>query len=264
MSKIFEALQRAEQENVLPRSEKFSSVENVDVTGDLSEKLVVVNRPGSVAAEQFRFLRSQIVRPIEGSAPKTILITSSLQGEGKTFTACNLAVTIAQGMDEYVLLVDADLRSPRVHSFFGYDRAEKGLATHLEYNEPLPSLFKKTAISKLTILPAGQETDNPSELLSSQKMHSFISEVRDRYPDRLIIFDSPPVNLAPETMVIAKEVDAIFVVLLRGKTPRHIVKSTLERFQKEKVKGVIFNQDPDIAKTKYYSYGYGYGSGKSA
>jgi len=265
MSKIYEALQKAEQERSAVRSVKTKVLDEPGIKDGLSEKLLVLHRPGSVAAEQFRFLRSQIVRPAEGEIIKTILVTSSLQGEGKTMTACNLAAAIAQGMDEHVLLVDADLRNPKIHTYFGYDRLEKGLSNYLEDNDPLPSLMRKTKIDKLAILPAGHETDNPSELLSSHKMLSFISEVRNEFTDRLIIFDSPPVNVAPETMVMANEVDAIYFLVLYGKTPRHIAKSNLESFKKEKIKGVIFNQDPKIAKAKYYNYhGYGYGAGKKS
>jgi exopolysaccharide/PEP-CTERM locus tyrosine autokinase len=264
MSKIFEALQKIEQEqNTSGTVTPVPFPDQVDLETGFSDKLVVLKNPGSVAAEQFRFLRSLIVRPQEGRPPRTILITSSLQGEGKTFTACNLAVTIALGMDEHVLLVDADLRNPNVHSVFGLDLPGKGLANHLEHNEPLENLLLKTSINKLTLLPAGPETENPAELLSSKRMHAFISQVRDRYPDRFVIFDSPPVNLAPETMAIANEVDAVFLLLLRGRTPRQVVKATMERFKKEKLFGLIFNEDRKIARARQYSYGYGYGYGYS-
>lgn len=264
MSKIFEALQKLEQDqNTSPAATPITDPGQVDLGAGFSDSLVVLKNPGSVAAEQFRFLRSQIVRPQEGSPPRTILITSSLQGEGKTFTACNLAVTIALGLDEHVLLVDADLRSPTMHTLFGLDLPQKGLANHLEHNEPLENLLLNTSINKLTLLPAGPETENPAELLSSKRMHALISQVRDRYPDRFVIFDSPPVNLAPETMAIANEVDAVFLLLLRGKTPRQVARATMERFKKEKLFGLIFNEDRKIARARQYSYGYGYGYGNS-
>jgi protein-tyrosine kinase len=264
MSKIFEALQKIEQDqNTSPAVTPANGPGQVDLETDFSDRLVVLKSPGSVAAEQFRFLRSQIVSPQEGSPHRTILITSPLQGEGKTFTASNLAVTIALGMDEHVLLVDADLRSPTMHTLFGLDLPQKGLSNHLEHNEPLENLLLKTSINKLTLLPAGTETENPAELLSSKRMHALISQVRDRYPDRFVIFDSSPVNLAPETMAIANEVDAVFLLLLRGKTPRQVVRATMERFKKEKLLGLIFNEDQKIARARQYSYGYGYGYGYS-
>jgi protein-tyrosine kinase len=264
MSKIFEALQKIEHEqNTSPTATPATGPDQVDLETGFSDRLVVLKSPGSVAAEQFRFLRSQIVSPQEGGPHRTILITSPLQGEGKTFTASNLAVTIALGMDEHVLLVDADLRSPAMHTLFGFDLPQKGLSNHLEHNEPLEKLLLKTSINKLTLLPAGTETENPAELLSSRRMHALISQVRDRYPDRFVIFDSSPVNLAPETMTIANEVDAIFLLLLRGKTPRQVVRATMERFKNEKMLGLIFNEDLKIARSKQYSYGYGYGYGNS-
>jgi len=259
MSKIFEALQKAEQENytVQPTDSK-KAVERSDLEHWLSDDLVAFKRPGSVAAEQFRFLRSQIIRPPKGDPLQTVMITSSVPGEGKTFTACNLAVTIAQGMDEHVLLVDTDLRDPRVHSIFGLYRPEKGLVTYLEHDEPLSKLLIKTSIPKLTILPTGQRTENPAELLSSQKMHSLISELKNRYPDRFVIFDSSPIILAPETLMFAGEVDAVFLLVLWGKTSRNLVKASQECLKKGKLKGIIFNKDPEIVKKKFYNYGYGY------
>ncbi len=261
MSKIYEALQKAEQNKTAAGSGSGGNGArklDPEMQARLSDNLVVLGRPGSVEAEQFRFLRSRILRPQEGDPPKTVLITSSLPGEGKTFTACNLAVTIAQGLDEHVLLVDADLRNPMIHNIFGIKRSSRGLSTYLAHNEPLSGLLHKSLVEKLTVLPAGQEAENPAELLSSKRMHSFIGEVRDRYPDRLVILDSSPVTLAPETISIANEVDAAFLVVLRGITSRHLAKATMERFRQEKMKGIIFNMDRNVTKARYYGYGYSY------
>jgi protein-tyrosine kinase len=260
MSKIFEALQKAEQEQ-RPREtvEHVSAARKIDLETRLPDKLVTLKMPGSVAAEQFRFLRSQIIRPQTGEPPKTILISSSLPGEGKTFTACNLAVSIAQGLDEQVLLVDADLRNPNVHNMFGLDRPQKGLGAHLKNDEPLSGLLRKTFLDKLTILPAGQETENPAELLSSQRMQDFIAKERERHPNRRIIFDSSPIILAPETLMIAGEVDAVFLVVLWGKTSRSRARTAQESLKEGKLKGIIFNQDPEVVRKKSYHYGYGYG-----
>ncbi len=264
MSKIFEALQKAEQAQ--GQDQGSVAIEDVALDLDISDELVVLGRPGSAAAEQFRYLRALITRPTEGEVTKTVLVTSSLQGEGKTFTACNLAVTIAQGLEEHVLLVDADLRNPRLHKIFGLQNKDKGLSTHLAQGEPLPNLLCKTGIHKLTILPAGLEAKNPAEVLSSERMKHFIAEVRDRYADRLVIFDSSPVQLAPETMVVANEVDGIFLLVYRGHTPREAVQNTIERFKQDTFKGIIFNGYEHHSHKKYqkngYGYGYGYGYGK--
>lgn len=259
MSKIFEALQKAEQgKNIVHANEQSSVEEYLEIKTGFSDDLVTLKKPGSVAAEQFRFWRSRIIKPQNGNRPKTVLITSALQGEGKTFAACNLAVTIAQGLDDHVLLVDADLRNPMVNQVFGLERSEKGLSNYLKNGGSLAQMFSKTSIPKLTILTGGQETENPAELLGSQRMRSFIEEVRDRYSDRLVIFDSAPVNLAPETIAISKEVDAIYLMLMRGETPRNAASSAIEHFNKDKLKGIIFNKDHEVSRSKCYHYGYGY------
>ena len=264
MGKIYQALERAEYHDEEPPKQSPASIFDLDPTNEL----VVLGKPGSAIAEQFRFLRSVITRPTQCAVPKTILVTSAMQGEGKSFTAANLAVTIAQGLDEFVLLVDADLRNPQLHRIFGVpDQGEKGLSTHLSEGEPLERLLRKTSIEKLTVLPAGNSASNPAELLVSAKMKAFISEVRDRYPDRIVVFDSPPTELAPESLVMANEVDGVFMVVRRATTPRELVKTTLEKFQREKFMGLIFNADKGLSKkysgykknSKKYGYGYGYG-----
>jgi len=264
MGKIYEALEKAEQPNAA-YDKKVAQL--VQPRLELSQDLVVIHRPGSAIAEQFRFLRSKVIRPGAQGSPRTILVSSSLQGEGKSFVSSNLAATIAQGLDEYVLLVDADLRQPQIHSIFGLDEPDQGLSTHLQDMVPLQNLLCRTGIDKLTVLPAGKSAENPVELLASQRMKSFIAEVRDRYPDRVVIFDSPPLELAPESLVMANEVDGVFLVLKRAATPRDVVRSTLEKLDQDRFLGVILNGDKQTSKlykhykSKKYGYGYGYDNG---
>ena len=283
MGKIYEALEKATQDRHGPEekeksrrgpaSEQRGSHQRVlgHAQGQAEEangELVVLGRPGSIIAEHFRFLRSRICRPLRGDNPRTVLITSALQGEGKTFVASNLAATIAQGLDEHVLLVDADLRNPRLHSIFNLSDENKGLSTHLQDNEPLQNLMHKTTIPKLTVLPAGFSSQKPAELISSSRMKKFIIEVRYRYPDRYVIFDSSPIELSPETAHVANEVEGIFLVLRRAQTPRETAKSTIEKFKKEQFLGVILNGYNRAAKyykykkKGYYNYCYPYGQNK--
>ncbi len=260
MGRLYDALEKAEKERtVIEKGSEKDYRENFQVP-EFTKELVVIHKPGSVLAEEFRFLRSRIIRPLEGEPPKTILITSCLQGEGKSFVSANLAVTIAKGLDEYVLLVDADLRRPTIHRIFGLEYAKKGLSTHLLTGEPLERLLCKTSIEKLTILPAGEDSAIPSELLSSRKMKALVRELRDRYPDRYVIFDTSPIELTPETFVLAREVDAIYLVVRRANTPRDVVKNTIEKFDKNKFKGIILNGYEKVKKyyRKYDSYRYSY------
>lgn len=273
MGKIYEALMKAEGNSAEETSENLTSAlvssRGIDPLGngfDPQGELVVLGKPGSAIAEQFRFLRSQVVRPQEGCSPRSLQVTSSLSGEGKTFAASNLAVTISQGLDEYVLLVDMDMRNSGMNRIFGFKNDLPGLSEHLAENTPLQELLQKTSLQKLTVLAAGSKVDKPAELLSSNKMQEFIREVRDRYPDRYVIIDSPPIEMAPESLVIANEVEGVFMVVRKARTPRDRVASSLERIKKEKMLGIIFNGDQN--PHRYYQgyksdkgsgYGYGYG-----
>ena len=274
MGRIYEALEKEENRDPKQREpkqeEKKKSFLASPATLETRENLVVLGRPGSAIAEQFRFLRSMITQPRDrGKVDKTILISSSIQQEGKSYIASNLAATMCMGLDEHVLLVDADLRNPKVHTYFNIPQAQFGLSTHLRDGTPLPELLQKTSLRKLTVLPAGLSSENPAELISSRSMQKFVQEVRDRYPDRLVVFDSPPLKLAPEAYVLASLVDGFYLVVRRAKTPREAVKATLERLNRENFRGTILNgyEEPEKYykgyKEKAYGHGYGYGYGYS-
>jgi protein-tyrosine kinase len=203
-------------------------------------KLIVCEAPESYDAENFKILRAQIIFPKDGKRPKTIMVTSAFPGEGKTFVASNLAASLAQGIDEYVLLIDCDLRRPTVHSMFGYSNRE-GLREYLTGKRQLSDLFIKTKINKLSLLTAGSLPPNPSELLSSDMMKSFLEEVKGRYEDRFIIIDSPPSQFASDANVLAKRVDGIIFVIMSGKSPRKEIQRGIQNLGKEKIIGIVFN-----------------------
>ena len=161
----------------------------------IDKNLVSLLQPQSLAAEQFKILRTSILFPASGKRPRSIMVTSVAEGEGKSFVAANLAVSVATHVNWNVLLVDCDLRRPSIHRQFGFSKVP-GLSHYLLTGTKLPLLLKRTAVKHLTILPAGRPPDNPSELLSSERMAAFIDELVARYKDRLIILDSPPAKLA--------------------------------------------------------------------
>lgn len=257
MGKIYEALELARQTGKGEVGSKDAKVVDLflEKSPAFSKNLVVAADPDSITAECFRFLRSKIIRPASGAPPRTILVTSALTGEGKSFIASNLAASISQGVEEHVLLIDTDLRRSTIHEVFGMPFLKEGLSGYLAAGTPLSALIRKTAVDKLSILPAGSTSENPAELLSSERMKRLIQEVRNRYTDRFIVFDSPPVELVPETAVIGNEVDAILLVVRYGKTPRHALKAAVDKLQKEKVLGIVFNGYNSPLKF-YDQYGY--------
>ncbi len=226
-----------------------------------SKDLVVLNEPDSELAEYFRFLRSFVIHPVDKEPPRTILVASAIMGEGKTFVASNLAASISQSVEENVLLIDSDLRKPSICKVFGLGACDAGLVSFLAKNTPLSDLLLKNVTRKLTVLPAGKSAKTPAELLSSERMKRLILEVGSRYKDRFVIIDSSPLELTPESSVIAKYVDAVLLVVRHGFTPRHFVRDALEKIPSKKLLGIVFNgQRTPLGKYgpgRYYKYGYG-------
>jgi protein-tyrosine kinase len=275
MGKIFEALEKATRQtkpkaappakgkgkrakqppikgNVVP----FANLKNSTADLEFDPTLVAFHDPKSVEAELFKVLRTNLLFPAKGRPPKSILITSAVPGEGKSFVAANLAISIAKGVEEHVLLMDADVRRPSIHQFFGLGQTG-GLSDYLLTGANVSKHFIKTPVDKLTILPAGSPPDNPVELLTSQKMKALLHEVSRRYEDRFIIIDSAPSSLASETAAITNYVDGVILVVRAGKTPRKAVTEVIEQLGKEKILGIIMNHSDQIVK-KYYGYGKSY------
>jgi protein-tyrosine kinase len=226
----------------------------------LEPSMVTLLNPQSFESEQFKLLRSRLFFPQQGSPPRCIMVTSTTLGEGKSFVASNLAVTIAQSINEHVLLMDCDLRRPTINEKFGFGTV-RGLSDYLTNGSALPGLLLKTSIPKLTILPAGKPPANPSELLSSEKMSTLLFEVKTRYSDRYIVVDAPPPRLTAEANAIARQVDGILVVIQSRGANRESIEDLVEMLGREKVLGVIFNRY-DVRSRRYgYRSGYGKYSG---
>jgi exopolysaccharide/PEP-CTERM locus tyrosine autokinase len=226
--------------------------------GPVDPKLVVFHEPESPAAEHFKMLRSQILYPQDGKDRRVILVTSAMEAAGKTMVACNLAVSIAQGVDPYALLIDTDIRKASVHRMLGFEPSE-GLSEYLQTDEPLSKYLIRTPMMKLTVLPAGRSVGNPAELLTSAKMRHLFEEARERYPDRFIIVDSPPVNLAAETSSLSQNVDAVVFVVRSGYSNQDLIEEAIAKIGEDKILGIVFNcfESPS-GKYSYYKRKYSY------
>ncbi|MBU1567194.1 MAG: polysaccharide biosynthesis tyrosine autokinase [Proteobacteria bacterium] len=210
-------------------------------SGKWDNRLVrAVNFSGEVA-ESFRVLRSKILRPQDGSkAAKTIMVASVLPREGKSFVAANLGVALAQCVDQYSLLVDCDLRLPSLAGLFGMSQ-RRGLVDYLKNKTDISTLIRKTSMEKLSILASGVPPANPAELLGSTRMHKLIEELSSRYPDRFVIFDSPPLRVASESMILAQVVDGVVLVVRHGVSTRALIEQAIVDIGKQKIIGVVFN-----------------------
>jgi len=271
LGKIYDALEKAQKEktpsieagkgpaahfhdSAHAKDEPLELMESLHVTENMDRNLVTYHKDQSLESEMFKILRGNILHPVKNTTPpKSILITSTLPGEGKSFVSANLAVSIAQNINEHVLLMDCDVRRPSIHTIFGLGDTP-GLTEYLNKKVLLTDVLLKTDVKKLTILPGGDPPQNPAELLSSQEMATLISEVKERYKDRYIIIDSPPPQLTAETSAIARQVDGVILVVKSGRTPREMVNELVESIGREKILGVVMNWF-DLRSSSYYGYG---------
>jgi len=269
LGKINDALVKSDKESNSPTSTKKAStykvydrkarekessevIRTVFKKRDSDKKLISLFEPQSFEAEQFKHLRTNILFPVSGKLPRSIMVTSAVPGEGKSFVASNLAVSIAQNIDQHVLLMDCDIRNATIHRNFGFDDVA-GLSEYLSMGMSLSSLLLKTEMKKLSIFPGGKPPQNPAELMSSNLMSRLLEELTSKYSDRHIIIDSPPPHLTSETSVIARQVDGILVVVKSGSTDRKLVEELLEMMGKEKVLGIVLNWF-DMSSMEYYGY----------
>ncbi|WP_018412969.1 XrtA-associated tyrosine autokinase [Methyloversatilis thermotolerans] len=231
--------------------------------------MVVPSAPRSQIAEEFRVIKRPILANAhgKGAAPvdngNLIMVTSSVPGEGKSFNSINLAMSIAMELDNRVLLVDADVARPSVLNLLGLPPAKGLMDVLLDRNVGLPDVLLRTNVEKLTILPAGMPHKNATELLASSSMKSLLVELAHRYPDRIIIFDSPPLMVTTEAPVLAQSMGQLVLVVEAGRTTHTMVKQALAKVQGCQVKMLVLNK-ARYARTDgyygYYGYGYGYGS----
>jgi exopolysaccharide/PEP-CTERM locus tyrosine autokinase len=191
-----------------------------------------------------------------------IMVTSSVGCEGKSLTALNLAITLAQEFDHTVLLIDADLRKPSIQEYLGMEPG-KGLSDYLAEDAVLSEMLIKIGIGRLTLLPAGTPSRNPVELFSSQKMKDFIVEIKKRYPDRFIIIDTPPVLPFAETRLLGALVDGIVFVVREGQASLENITESINVLGKSKLVGAVYNDATNQSlKERYHDHYYGYRYGK--
>jgi protein-tyrosine kinase len=213
--------------------------------------------------EEFRRIKRPLLMHVRGEGATVvdhanmIMVTSALPGEGKTFTSINLAMSIAMEMDKTVLLIDADVAKPDITNRLGVE-AEKGLIDVLiDDGLTLPEVMLRTNIPKLTLLPSGNRHIRSTELLASDRMRQLTLELSNRYSDRVIIIDSPPLLLTSEARVLAGLVGQIVLVTEESRTPQHAVKEAVEMLDENEIVGIVMNKSAGRKEGEGYG-GYGY------
>jgi receptor protein-tyrosine kinase len=224
---------------------------------------ITPDSPKSQIADEFRVIKRPILRnALDGAGRGTrsrnlIMVTSALPQEGKTFTAVNLALSMATEVDKTVLLIDGDVAHPTFTELLGVPR-EPGLLDLLTRDDlDVADALVKTNIEKLTVLSAGLTQRFATELLASEQMASLLRVLAARYPERIIIFDSPPLLATTEARVLASHMGQIIMVVAADATTQHAVGQALAMVESCDIVMMMLNKASDTDVGRYYGY-YGY------
>lgn len=257
MEKIQQALERAKQQrqnadkSAVKRQEKADDVQSIEYTrtqsidGQLEtqrENRILSAMVHSAYSDAFKILSTQVMQRMDEHQWSSLAVTSVGDDEGKTTTTINLGISIAKEVEYTVLLVDANLRKPELHKYFGIT-PELGLSDYLQSDIDLADiLIKPGEVDHLVILPGGTPIMNSTEMLGSPKMCSLAQELKDRYPKRVIIFDLPPVLSTADTLSFVPCVDCALVVVEDDTTKEADLKKTIDLLSVTNIIGTVLNK----------------------
>jgi capsular exopolysaccharide synthesis family protein len=207
-------------------------------------------------SEDYRTIRTSLLLSHAGNPPKVLIFTSAMSQEGKSSTVINMAVSFAQ-LNERVLVIDADMRKPRIHKVFDVDNST-GLSGYLAGKAFIRNAIQKSSIDNVWILPAGLIPPNPAELLNSKKMKELIDVVRKGYD--IILIDSPPVLAVVDSVIVSTLADGTVFIVKAGKTTYKLLNSAIEELNKAnaKILGLVFNEIKAVRGEYYYMDYYRY------
>ena len=234
-------------------SYRRSKVAKVD-RDTLRNNRLVSHFDGNLISDQYKIIKTKILQKTEKEGLNTILITSAFAGEGKSLTSANVAISLAKETVHTVLLVDADLRKPSLHKLFGL-QTEAGLSDYLLEGASLPDLFINPGIDRLLLLPGHLYIENSTEVFGAPKMERLVHELKSRYLERYIIFDSPPLIESADSLILSKYVDGVILVIEAGKTQIQHIEKALSLLEGKNIIGLVLNKG-EIPESKKYYYSY--------
>ncbi len=227
-----------------PEAVTYTQTRTVHVAEDvLRARRIICGLDQDAFSDAYKILRTQVLQRLREKGWNSLAITSPGLNEGKTLTAINLAASLALEVNYTVLLVDADLRHPGIHRYFGIE-AEYGLSDYLTGNKPLSELLvHPQEFPGFVILPGGKPLGNSAEMLNSPKMTRLVEELKARYPSRIVLFDLPPVLSAADALAFSPYVDAALLVVEDGKTQAEDAKRAVDMLQQStNVIGTVLNK----------------------
>lgn len=275
MEKIKQALERARQERKSAGSHQFTPAEirrgrhqafespddsnitytktrTVEVSLDvLRQKRIIASDSGESVSDIYKVLRTNVLQRLRANQWNTLAVTSPSEHAGKTVTAINLAISLAKLVNHTVLLVDMDLRCPNIHNYFFSER-QPGISDYLLERVELSEILFNPGIKRLVILPGNKSFRNSSEMLSSPKMVQLVDELKTRYPNRIVIFDMPPLFI-DDMIAFSPYIDTIMLVVEEGGTRKEDLKRAYDLLQNTNIIGTVLNKS-DETSTPYGDY----------
>ncbi|MBT5890094.1 MAG: CpsD/CapB family tyrosine-protein kinase [Chromatiales bacterium] len=215
----------------------------VDVSPSLyREKNIVAALPGHELQDTYRMLRTRINKVMRANGWKMIMVTGAHRGAGKSMTAVNLAIAMSMDVNSYVMLVDADLRQPSIHEYFGY-QPELGFGDYLKDGAPIEDmLFHPNGLDRLVVLPGNGRIENSAEMLASPRAEVAAAEFKTRYVNRVVIVDAPPILNSDDVTVTDGYIDAVLLVAEAGVTKREELQECLRVLGNIPVLGTVLNK----------------------
>jgi len=210
----------------------------VDLNLARGSKIVTLSDPTSLASNQYHLLKSKLGQMRQAKTLKTILVTSHSSSEGKTLTAVNLALALAQEIEQRVLLVDANLRNPALHSLLGLVDS-KGLVNLLAGELSSSEVILRTKISNFYVVPSGKVKEDSKELLNSEALKGFLAYVKEQFD--WVILDSPSITPLVEVALLTSLVDGILIVVRASQTPVPLISESIQPLKKRNLLGFVFN-----------------------
>ncbi len=234
---------------------RYSTTRTVPVRlEDLHRRRIITGSNDNVVREEYKILRTHILQRTLAEQKNTLMITGPLPGEGKTLTAINLAISLSHEVNKTVLLVDADMRSPSIASYFGLPKG-KGLVDYLAGEAALPDLLvHPEGFDELVILPGGRPVAGAAELIGSPMMGNLVQELKHFYPDRYVLFDLPPVLSFADPLAFAPLVDGVILVVEMGRTPRESIQKCVQVLKGFPLIGLVLNKVDTRGHEGYYYY----------
>ncbi|MGH6610908.1 MAG: CpsD/CapB family tyrosine-protein kinase [Burkholderiaceae bacterium] len=219
----------------------------------LEENRVLPQITDQSALRAYKILRTRLLRRLEANQWRSFAVTGVTAGEGKTLTAINLAMALAQDVNTWVFLVDLDLQRPRVGSYLGL-RPGKGLSDYLLGNATIEEVTYTPGIERLAVIPNFEAITHSSELLSSPRMLELMQTLETESPRRILIVDMPPVLAADDVLAFAPQIDGLLLVVGEGTTARDSLVKAKEVLGEMNLLGVVLNRSAERNESEYYSY----------